>query len=124
MELKFAKRGLGESKAQHFLRLYGAGLLGALQTADQTIDTTLGSIATGITDFGRKQAALGVRVGGMGVHLCLRSWRADVSTCIRWAADGKRTRNLCASMRAGSCKGRQTLHLQLKARVWRAMGRD
>ena len=48
---------------QHFLQLYGTDLLETLQNCDHTIDTALNPIATGITDFGRKQEALGVRVG-------------------------------------------------------------
>ena len=50
-------------KVQHFLQLYGTDLLETLQNCDHTIDTALNPIATGITDFGRKQEALGVRVG-------------------------------------------------------------
>ena len=40
----------------------------ALQRADLTIDTTLNRIAAGASDFGRKQAALGIRVGGIGLR--------------------------------------------------------
>ena len=68
VELKLAQQCLGESKVQHFLRLYGTDLMDALGHADQTIDTTLNRIATGLGDFGRKQAALGIRVGGMGLR--------------------------------------------------------
>jgi len=63
VELKLAKHCLGESKVQHLLRLYGNELQPTLPTADKTIDMTLTRIATGITDTGRQQAALGLHIG-------------------------------------------------------------
>ena len=66
VELKLAKHCLGERKVQHLLRMYGADLRLTLADADRTIDMTLNRIATGLTDFGRKQAALGIQVVGWG----------------------------------------------------------
>ncbi|MFM7980769.1 MAG: hypothetical protein ACKPKO_15760, partial [Candidatus Fonsibacter sp.] len=68
VELKLAKHCLGESKVQHLLRMYGSELTSALLNADQTIDSTLTRIATGITDAGRQQAALGLHIGGLGLR--------------------------------------------------------
>ena len=65
-ELKIAKQCLGESKVQHYLRMYGADLLDTLDDADHAIDITLNRIATGLNDFGRRQAMLGIRAGGVG----------------------------------------------------------
>ena len=64
-ELKLARHCLGESKVQHFLRMYGADLLPELAHAGTTADTQLNSIATGMTDFSRQHASLGIRIGGL-----------------------------------------------------------
>ena len=70
VELKLANHCLGESKAQHVLRLYGQELHPTLTTADKTIDMTLARIATALTDTGRQQVALGLHVGGFGcIHI-------------------------------------------------------
>ena len=68
VELKLAKHCLGESKVQHLLRLYGDELHPTLPTADKTIDMTRTRIATGLTDTGRQQAALGLHIGGLGLR--------------------------------------------------------
>jgi hypothetical protein len=67
VELKLAKHCLGESKVQHLLRLYGEEFHPTLPTADNTTDMTLTRIATGLTDTGRQQAALGLHIGGLGL---------------------------------------------------------
>ena len=48
--------------------MYGQELEPTLQNADRTIDMTLTRIATGLTDAGRQQAALGAHVGGLGLR--------------------------------------------------------
>ena len=48
--------------------MYGQELEPTLQNADRTIDMTLTRIATGLTDTGRQQAALGTRIGGLGLR--------------------------------------------------------
>ena len=68
VELKLAKYCLGESKVQHLLRMYGTDLRPTLVDADRTIDMTLNRIATGITETGRHQAALGIHIGGLGLR--------------------------------------------------------
>ena len=59
VELKLARHCLGASKVQHLLRIYGSDLVPELTQVDATINTTLNRIATGISDTGRRQAALG-----------------------------------------------------------------
>ena len=56
-------------------------ILGTPHTAGQTTDTALNRQASGITDFGRKQAALGVRVGGLGPRRL-----KDIATPVELAA--------------------------------------
>jgi hypothetical protein len=68
VELKLARHCLGESKARHLLRLYGQELTPVLHYADKTIDTTLTIIAMGLTETGRRQAALGTHIGGLGLR--------------------------------------------------------
>ena len=68
VELKLARHCLGESKVQHLLRMYGTDLILELEHADTTITTTLNRIAAGITQFSRQQAAMGVRIGGLGLR--------------------------------------------------------
>ena len=67
VELKLAKHCLGKSKVQRLLRLYGQDLRPTMTTADKTIDMTFKRIATGLTDTGRQQAALGAHIGGLGL---------------------------------------------------------
>ena len=45
--------------------MYGADLLPELAHAGTTADTQLNSIATGMTDFSRQHASLGIRIGGL-----------------------------------------------------------
>ena len=66
--LKLARRCLGESTVQHLLRVYGADLIPELTQAYTTIDTPLNIIATGMIDFSRQQASLGINVGGLGLR--------------------------------------------------------
>eukprot|EP00973_Karenia_brevis_P056088 7800565-Karenia_brevis.AAC.1 len=54
---------------QHILRCYGEELGQELaHTADDTISATLSRIAAGMMQAGRQQAALGVKVGGLGLR--------------------------------------------------------
>eukprot|EP00973_Karenia_brevis_P086540 12000377-Karenia_brevis.AAC.1 len=39
-----------------------------MQTADGTLNSTLSRIASGMTEEGRQQAALGIKVGGLGLR--------------------------------------------------------
>ena len=75
VKLNLAKHCLGEGKVQHCLRMYGADLIDAANDADRTMFTVLNRIATGLTEFGRKQATLGTKLGGMRLrqlrHLAL-----------------------------------------------------
>ena len=68
VELKLARHGLGERKAQHLLRMYGAELLPELAQADTPIDATLNIIPTGMIDISGQQASLGIRITGLGLR--------------------------------------------------------
>jgi hypothetical protein len=67
VELQLARHCLGESKVQHFIGMYGQELEPTLHNADTTIDMTLTRIATGRTETGRQQSALGMHIGGIGL---------------------------------------------------------
>ena len=114
VDLKLAKHCLGESKAQHLLRLYGQELHPTLPTADKTIDMTLTRIATGLTDTGRQQAALGLHIGGIG----LRRFK-DVAILAELAAKltaRPKVKEICTSLTMAGLtpEGQLTTHLDTK----------
>ena len=114
VELKLAKHCLGESKVQHLLRLYLHELQPTIATADKTIDMTLTRIASGLTDTGRQQAALGLHIGGLGLrHI------KDIAVPAELAAKltpEPKIKEICGDLTTGGLMqyGQLTHHLEQK----------
>jgi len=114
VELKLAKHCLGESKVQHLLRLYGLELHPTLPAADKTIDMTLTRIATGLTDTGRQQAALGLHIGGLGLRH-LKDMALPAELAAKLTARPK-VQELCTAFSTAGLmpQGQLTAHLDSK----------
>ena len=95
--------------------MYGSELITALQYVDRTVDMTFTRIATGLTDLGRQQAALGIHIGG----LVLRHIK-DIAVPVELAANSTalpKVHEICQALSTAGLTEPGLLSTHLRTRI-------